>query len=171
MTDKTQKDNVLNEIREGRVDSFDYGISSSRGTKRSSHRSRAATIDDGTWRSKTNGTHAQSFENQSECHEDELDRKIKYASLDPRIIRATAARRESEEQPDEVKHEGKLYKTSRGKITPNLKRDQHEHRQYRNFQLTGHSLEYSQTLQRVCKTVANYKYAYVAKLYSCSYSL
>ena len=45
---------------------------------------------------------------------------------------------------------GWLYKTSRGKITSDLTRSQHENRQYRRFQLTEHSLEYSQLLQRVC---------------------
>ena len=50
----------------------------------------------------------------------------------------------------EVRNNGMLYKTSRGKITSELTRGQHEHRQYRRFQLTEHSLEYSQLLQRVC---------------------
>ena len=49
----------------------------------------------------------------------------------------------------EILNHGMLYKTSRGKITSDLTRGQHEHRQYRRFQLTEHSLEYSQLLQRV----------------------
>ena len=52
----------------------------------------------------------------------------------------------------EILNYGMLYKTSRGKITSDLKRGHHEHRQYRRFQLTEHSLEYSQLLQRVSNT-------------------
>ena len=50
----------------------------------------------------------------------------------------------------EIVRQGMLHKTTRTKITPELRRGQHEHRQYRRFQLTEHSLEYSQLLQRVC---------------------
>lgn len=54
------------------------------------------------------------------------------------------------EQVDrEIVRHGMLYKTTRSKITSELTRGQHEHRQHRRFQLTEHSLEYSQLLQRV----------------------
>ena len=57
----------------------------------------------------------------------------------------------SPEQMDkEVLYQGMLYKTTRAKITSDLRRAQSEHRQWRRFQLTEHSLEYSQLLQRVC---------------------
>jgi len=57
----------------------------------------------------------------------------------------------SPEQMDkEIVYQGMLYKTTRAKITSDLRRSQNEHRQWRRFQLTEHSLEYSQLLQRVC---------------------
>ena len=66
-------------------------------------------------------------------------------------------RRKSEgsplEQADkEIVRQGMLHKITRTKITSELRRSQHEHRQHRRFQLTEHSLEYSQLLQRVCVT-------------------
>ena len=74
--------------------------------------------------------------------ENKLDDSIKYATMNPRI-------RPRANDTEKV-HEGMLHKTSRGKITSNVIRGQHEHRQHRRFQLTEHSLEYSQLLQRVC---------------------
>jgi len=46
-------------------------------------------------------------------------------------------------------YSGMLYKTSRGKITSDLTRGQHEHSQLRRFHLTEHFLEYSHLLQSV----------------------
>ena len=75
--------------------------------------------------------------------EHELDRyKRKVRSLDTRVVRRPQPR-------DGDKMQGMLYKTSRGKITSDLTRGQNEHRQQRRFQLTEHSLEYSQLFQRV----------------------
>ena len=65
---------------------------------------------------------------------------------DPRTMDPQAAEREIVE---EILNSGMLYKTSRKKVTSDLTRSQREHRQYRRFQLTEHSLEYSQLLQRV----------------------
>ena len=92
----------------------------------------------------------------------EVDKKdapdsIKYATLNLRSNRPRA------NDTDKQKiREGMLYKTSRGKITSNLIRGQHEHRQHRRFQLTEHSLEYSQLLQRVCDNSYSYKIAKIA---------
>ena len=82
--------------------------------------------------------------------ENKLDDSIKYATMNPRISRPRANDAEKEKV-----HEGMLHKTSRGKITSKLIRGQHEHRQHRRFQLTEHSLEYSQLLQRVCDNSYN----------------
>ena len=72
-------------------------------------------------------------------------------------------RRKSEGSPleqanREVVRQGMLHKTTRSKITSELRRGQHEHRQHRRFQLTEHSLEYSQVLQRVCVTCSYHSY-------------
>ena len=78
--------------------------------------------------------------------EHEFDKR-KFASLDPRILSEQHSLRLHHKE--EEKFQGMLYKTSRGKITSNLTRGQNEHRQQRRFQLTEHSLEYSQLLQTV----------------------
>ena len=62
----------------------------------------------------------------------------KFSTLSPRIV-----------IPSVILNHGMLYKTSRGRITSDLTRGQHEHRQHRRFKLTEHFLEYSQLLQRV----------------------
>ena len=76
----------------------------------------------------------------------------KSATLDSLGTALDKRRRKSESEvlEQEVVYEGMLHKTTRTKITSNLRRTQNEHRQYRRFQLTEHSLEYSQLLQRVC---------------------
>ena len=51
--------------------------------------------------------------------------------------------------PSNILNHGMLYETSRDRITSDLTRDQHEHRQHRSFRLTEHFLEYSQLLQSV----------------------
>ena len=81
--------------------------------------------------------------------ENKLDDSIKYATMNPR------SRPRANDAEKEKVYEGMLHKTSRGKITSKLIRGQHEHRQYRRFQLTEHSLEYSQLLQRVCDNSYN----------------
>ena len=89
-----------------------------------------------------------SFEEQHGIDEvDKSDDRIKYATLpNPRIVNR---HRVNDAEKQNI-HEGMLYKTSRGKITSNVIRGQHEHKQHRRFQLTEHSLEYSQLLQMVC---------------------
>ena len=91
-----------------------------------------------------------SFEEQHGIDEvDKSDDRIKYATLpNPRI----GNRHRVNDAEKQNIHEGMLYKTSRGKITSNVIRGQHEHKQHRRFQLTEHSLEYSQLLQMVCDT-------------------
>ena len=80
------------------------------------------------------------------------DAASKSATLDSLGTALDKRRRKSEGEglEQEVVYEGMLHKTTRTKITSNLRRTQNEHRQYRRFQLTEHSLEYSQLLQRVC---------------------
>ena len=80
------------------------------------------------------------------------DDASKSATLDSLGTALDKRRRKSEGEGLEqtIVYEGMLHKTSRTKITTNLRRTQNEHRQYRRFQLTEHSLEYSQLLQRVC---------------------
>ena len=77
--------------------------------------------------------------------EHDLDKR-KVASLDPRILSGQHSLRLHHKEEEKI--QGMLYKTSRG-ITSSLKRGQNEHRQQRRFQLTEHSLEYSQLLQTV----------------------
>ena len=86
---------------------------------------------------------ARSFKKRHGVNEEnKLDDSIKYATMNPRI-------RPRANDTEKV-YEGLLHKTSRGKITSNVIRGQHEHRHHRRFQLTEHSLEYSLLLQRVC---------------------
>lgn len=89
-------------------------------------------------------------------HDDPASKSATLASLGSALD--NRQRRKSEggvlEQTDrEILYDGMLHKTTRTKITSDLRRTQHEHRQYRKFQLTEHSLEYSQLLQRVCHSL------------------
>ena len=145
-----------NVFKRNRVESFDtkedcdfYGNSK---TGR-----RAALTDSGVYnhRSRTPLHASQSLDNQSEDYSDgdahKIDESHKKFQTLPGPFRSKKASGDC--QPD-ILH-GQLYKTSRGKITSNVTRGQHEPRQRRLFQLTEHSLEYSQTLQRVCEIVNN----------------
>ena len=161
---KAHKREVLEEIERNRVESFDtkedcdfYGNSK---TGR-----RVVLTDCGVYNHRGRATplHAsQSLDNQSQDYSDGDAQKIdesrtKFQTL-PRLFRSKKASgdrqpKANKPQPDNL--HGQLYKTSRGKITSNVTRGQHEPRQRRWFQLTEHSLEYSQTLQRVCEIVNN----------------
>lgn len=113
---------------------------------------------------------------RSEDHNDDKDGDtdaVKFAMLPnrSRITRSASLRLEpglEPEQSSKVKnnqdmiHYGMLYKTSRGKITSNPVRGQHEHKQYRRFQLTERSLEYSQLIQRVCSRIKQLQHKYIA---------
>ena len=142
---------VLTEIKRNRVDTCtfecqdSYNFNSTSSIERTKPGKRAYITDIG-----RHGTRVRSFKKHLGVDEvDKLDDGRKYATLDPRIINRPRAN-----DTDKQKiREGMLYKTSRGKVTSNLIRGQHEHRQHRRFQLTEHSLEYSQLLQRVCNYI------------------
>ena len=157
-SNKACKRNVLDEIERNRVESFDtkddcdfYGNGK---TGR-----RVALTDSGVYNHRVRPPlHAsQSLNNQSEDNDDGDEHKInedhvKFQTLPCRPNRPKKAgvnRRPKANEPLPGNLNGQLYKTSRGKITTNVTRGQHEHRQLRSFQLTEHSLEYSQRLQRV----------------------
>ena len=140
MMETAHKD-VLNEIERSRVKS----ISSSSAEQSKTTGLRARTYFGGY---KTqNQVHGKSSNTQASDLSDDGDINSTINSRS-RSMRASV---NTEDQPEVEKflNEGLLYKTSRGKITSDLTRGQHEHRQHRRFQLTEHSLEYSQLLQRV----------------------
>ena len=148
------KRSVLKEIVKNRVisqDSYDFFSTST--TKQSKGTGVKYKTDVPPWR------HNQSLSSwkkrsRAGTHEDQgepqdLEESISQVSSLPRRLRhPLASTQPSTDTPKEI-YSGKLYKTSRDKITSNLTRGQHEHRQHRRFQLTEHSLEYSQLLQRV----------------------
>ena len=133
---------LLTEIERYRVSSFEcQDICDFRRTS-SVERTKAKRA----WKTDT----GRSFKKRHGVNEEnKLDDSIKYATMNPR------SRPRGNDAEKERVHEGMLHKTSRGKITSKLIRDQHEHRQHRRFQLTEHSLEYSQLLQRVCDNSYN----------------
>ena len=117
--------------------------------RRGRAKKRAGAITDvAAYRRGRSHTHAaQSFDDKSEAvdgDEHTLDESKKFQTL-PWNMKS----KKMQGDQTEFLHQGWLYKTSRG-ITSHLTRGQHDHRQNRRFQLTEHSLEYSQLLQRVC---------------------
>ena len=165
MDDQVHKRDVCNEIEKCRVarkDSYDFFSS----TEQSKGMVGKFKTDFAAWRKgrmysmhqKNDGGERQDLPEESKTLS--LPRKLRIH--DTKTSAATTATNSTAEtgstRPDasaekpeveEILCSGKLYKTSRGKISSDLRRGQHEHRQYRRFQLTEHSLEYSQLLQRV----------------------
>ena len=136
---------LLEEIERNRVDYTVEHLVSCTNIERTAKGKRACITNMG----RVAHVHWQSsFEEQHGTDEvDKSDDRIKYATLpNPRIVNR---HRVNYTEKQNI-HEGMLYKTSRGKITSKVIRGQHEHKQHRRFQLTEHSLEYSQLLQMVC---------------------
>ena len=152
---KTSHQLVLTEIERSRIDSLESSWHSRTSSSIRRFKGNRACITD----TGRNAARVQSFKKQHGVDEvDKMDaNSVKYATL---YLRNNKSRTNDAEK--QKIREGMLYKTSRGKITSNLIRGQHEHRQHRRFQLTEHSLEYSQLLQRVL-TIASYK---IAEIYS-----
>lgn len=102
------------------------------------------------WKKRSSRSSSRSSSRHKPAGSD--DAASKSATLDSLGTALDKRRRKSEGEGLEqtIVYEGMLHKTTRTKITSNLRRTQNEHRQYRRFQLTEHSLEYSQLLQRVC---------------------
>ena len=112
---------------------------------------RAAITDVAAYKRSRSHTHTgQSFDDRSEAVDGALDDSNKFKTL-PWNMKPREHARKNMDQP-KILHQGWLYKTSR-RITLHMARGQHDHRQYRRFQLTEHSLEYSQLLQRVCSYI------------------
>ena len=142
---ETAHKGVLNEIEKSRIISLylqdnsrpeDYDFSSSTEPSRATGITRAKS-QAGPKQSRSHRGRANKKRPSTVCDgEHDLD-SIKLSTLNSRF------------SVSEILNYGMLYKTSRGKITSDLKRGHHEHRQYRRFQLTEHSLEYSQLLQTV----------------------
>ena len=146
----------LAEIKISRVDSQDdydfYGSTAIKGRPGK----RAAITDVAGGYKRSRARTIQSFDEHSEAisgDENNLNESKKFKTL-PWKSRGKNLDKNMQPEVDQFLDQGMLYKTSRGKITSNLTRGQHEHRQHRRFQLTEHSLEYSQLLQRVCISVA-----------------
>ena len=141
------KKGVVNEIEKSRVESYSSPDSYDFFTTTESTTKQRRTMTYGPTHSPQ---HARSRFKKRPGSEHSL---VKSVVLGRSRTSSTIGSRDVEGKPDEVDeilNSGMLYKTSRGKITPGLTRGPHEHRQYRRFQLTEHSLEYSQLLQRVC---------------------
>ena len=150
---------VLQEIKALRVPSIDFDADVPRGGSEHGREKRYIRTTGSQWRNRR--SEIQSWKRRSGSRSSSKthhagDDRNKAATLD-----FDRGRRKSEgsplEQGDrEIVRQGMLHKTTRTKITSELKRSQHEHRQYRIFQLTEHSLEYSQLLQRVCVTCSHH---------------
>ena len=138
---------VLNEIESSRVEDFDL-------SRDTAGKKRSKTVV-GAKRFSRKPHAAKSFINRQSGDSDgggkHFDIKSRKSSSTLNLGGDLGAIMTSMSETDcDLLNHGWLYKTSRGKITCDLTRGQHEHRQYRRFQLTEHSLEYSQLLQRVC---------------------
>lgn len=147
--ERKHKNSIAKEIEESRVESCylpnDYDFSSSTTQRRPGVPLLRSTTN---IRRDQTRAHTQSFEKRPGGRHGDLDKSEKFATLDPQAIRGARAKGR-ELAAEKILNYGMLYKTSRRKITSDLTRGQHEHRQYRRFQLTERSLEYSQLLQSV----------------------
>lgn len=144
----------LQEIKALRVQSEDHYLGETRVGSERGREKRYIRTTDCQWRNRR--SEIQSWKRRSSSKRRKPDDPSKSATLASLGSALDRQRRRSEgsvlEQIEkEVVYEGMLHKTTRTKITANLRRTQNEHRQYRRFQLTEHSLEYSQLLQRVCR--------------------
>ena len=176
-SNESHKKGFLAEIKRSRVksfdsdfqDNYDFHGSAPKWSSRGGKRPAAITDTRGYKRSRAHTVrsfdHEQSEgKNDNEHKLDENDAKFNTLPACRRNMRSRPRGKDlgkiMEEQPevDEFLRYGWLYKTSRGKITSNLIRDHHEHRQHRRFQLTEHSLEYSQLLQKVYHHAASYSH-------------
>ena len=159
---ETAHKSVLNEIEKSRVNSL-YGLQQNFSESSSAKQSKAIGI-----RAKTHHGVGYKTRNQVHAHdaqsskkqpsgvsnaEHDLDTKLAALNSRSRSMRSSV---NTDEQPEveKILNGGLLYKTTRGKITSDLTRGQHEHRQRRRFQLTEYSLEYSQLLQRVSSYIS-----------------
>ena len=146
---ETAHKGVLNEIEKSRVISLYLQNNSKEDFSSSTEQSKGTGIT----RAKTQFKPKRSHSRQANVPKSYRKRSSTVGNgehdLD-RIRFPTHSRTDVTFSASEILNYGMLYKTSRGKITSDLTRGQHEHRQYRRFQLTEHSLEYSQLLQRVC---------------------
>ena len=143
MMEKANKRNILNEIEKSRVSSLYLRQSSRTGTEY-----QGKVIETFT-RANTYCEHKPRTQ-PSDVSDGECDLDIKSTALNCRSRSVSCSTdlgtEERQLQVEKNLNHGMLYKTSRVKITSELTRGQHEHRQYRRFQLTEHSLEYSHEL-------------------------
>ena len=159
---ETAHKNVLNEIEQSRViclclqdDSDDFSSSAKQSDKTTRTRAKTEVVDKRGAR-KQSREHAKSFNMRASGY----DGRQQYLNLDfdKKPYNAKFSALNSQDvMPSSILNYGMLYKTSRGRITSELTRGQHEHRQHRRFQLTEHFLEYNQLLQRVSNS---YKYTF-----------
>ena len=169
---------VLQELKANRVESIDHDFDADVPRSGSEHgrehvrEKRYIRTTGSQWRNRRSEIQSwkrRSGSSRSSAKGHEVGKEQKFATLTGGLSSLDSAldrtRRKSEgavkeQAAKEIVHQGMLHKTTRTKITSDLRRGQHEHRQYRRFQLTEHSLEYSQLLQRVChvflEVVINY---------------
>lgn len=127
-------------------------------TTGSQWRNRRSNIQ--TWKKRSSSrSSSRSSANKRIQPSDDCSKSATLSSLDTALDRRRKSEGEALEQADnEVVYQGMLHKITRIKITSDLRRGQHEHRQHRRFKLTEHSLEYSQLLQRVCHVFCSWLY-------------
>ena len=149
--ERAHKRTVLNEIENSCIilqDDFDLSARNTAGNRGK----RSKTVVGAKRFNRKHSAFINSQPSESDGGGEHLDTKSSRSSSNLRNRDAwnygATAMTSMRENCDLLNH-GWLYKTSRGKITSDLTRSQHENRQYRRFQLTEHSLEYSQLLQRV----------------------
>lgn len=164
---------LLQEIRANRVESIDFDAdvsqrgSSEHGRENRYHRYHRTTGSQ--WRNRRSVIKSWKTR-QSSSRSSSSSKRASDRTHDKSLTLGTGLRRASEGLPPrpgselplgrEVVFHGMLYKTTRTKVTLEIRRSQNEHRQWRRFQLTEHALEYSQLLQRVCHVCT---YAFAAK--------
>ena len=165
MMETTHK-SVLNEIEQSRVislclqdaDSDDFSSSAKQSDKTTRTRRAKTEVKDRRGARKLSQQHAKSFNMGSGVY----DSRQKYGldlDFDTKPSNTTfSAIKSRDVMPSSILNYGMLYKTSRGRITSEVTRGQHEHRQHRRFQLTEQFLEYSQLLQRVSNSIDCYCY-------------
>ena len=150
---------VLQEIKASRVESVDFNsdVPSKHSREKryvrttgSQWRNRRSEIQ--SWKRRSGSSRSSSRQRRIRT-EDDHNTFATMGSLGSNRPRRKSEGSAIESADKEIVHDGWLHKTTRTKITLDLRKGQHEHRQHRRFQLTEHSLEYSQLLQKVCHTV------------------
>ena len=155
---ETAHKSVLNEIEQSRVislclqdaDSDNFSSSAKKSDKTTRTRRAKTEVKDRRGARKQIQQHTKSLFNMGSSVYDSRKKYGLDLDFDSKPSNTTFSTINSRDvMPSSILNYGMLYKTSRGRITSEVTRGQHEHRQHRRFQLTEQFLEYSQLLQRV----------------------